>query len=150
MMGQVTEVLLNGAMYRRYVNQRLTHVYERYDLNPADVKVILFLKQCGKDEDRMCDIVRKAAVNKGLISQSVTKLAKRGMLNLHADAGDRRVRHISLTENAEPVVHDLQSVYEAIHREVFEGIDPEEMRAFSSVTRKIIENLNHVALSEEE
>lgn len=42
-MGQMTEVLLNGAMYRRFVNQRLAPVYDTYDLNAVDVKVILFL-----------------------------------------------------------------------------------------------------------
>ena len=64
-MGQMTEVLLNGAVYRRFVNQRLAPVYDTYDLNAVDVKVILFLQSCGTDENRMSDIVKQEATNKG-------------------------------------------------------------------------------------
>ena len=144
-MGQMTEVLLNGAMYRRFVNQRLAPVYDTYDLNAVDVKVILFLQECGKDENRMSDIVKREATNKGMISQSVAKLHERGLVDLQEDAADRRVRHLSLTNGAEQVAEDLRTVYEEIHREVFEGVDAGELRSFLRVTEKIVDNLNEMA-----
>ena len=144
-MGQMTEVLLNGAMYRRFVNQRLAPVYDTYDLNAVDVKVILFLQSCGTDENRMSDIVKQEATNKGLISQSVAKLHERGLVDLQEDAVDRRVRHLSLTNGAEQVAEDLRTVYEEIHREVFDGVDAGELRSFLRVTEKIVENLNEMA-----
>ncbi len=77
---------------------------------------------------------------KGLISRSISSLEDRGLVSTWESEDDKRVRRISLTDEAGPVIDQLNRGIREINEIVLSDISEEEIRKMEETMEKIMRN----------
>ena len=131
--------ILNQKVYRRF----LEPVGEKYDLNRAELDVLLFLAN-NPSYDTATDIVEYRGLVKSHVSAAVAKLEERGLLTRSYHNGNRRTVHLALTEEAAPIVKDGRRGQEKYVEVLHQGISDEEMDLLKRVLKKIMMNAQDV------
>ena len=131
--------ILNQKVYRRF----LEPVGEKYDLNRAELDVLLFLAN-NPSYDTATDIVEYRGLVKSHVSAAVAKLEERGFLTRSYHEGNRRTVHLALTEAAAPIVEDGRRGQEKYVEVLHQGISDEEMDLLKRVLKKIKMNAQDV------
>lgn len=138
-MRQVTEYLMNIRRIIKLHESMLKDVCQKYDLTLAEATIISFLHN-NPGKDTAADIVELRMMQKGNVSQAVEALAKKSLLRRRQDEIDRRKIHLSLTENATPIVKEVKKIGKNFHEELFAEVSPEEMEIFQKVNEQIQRN----------
>lgn len=115
----------------------------RYDLTRNELDILLFLAN-NPGFDRAADIVSMRQIAKSHVSLSVGNLEKRGLLLRQSGATDRRSAHLKLTEAAMDAVREGRILQQQFFRQVFDGLDPEELVQFGSTLMKICSNIEKI------
>lgn len=139
-MDEKVELLLNGQQYKKFQESYLSGVLEKYELNLADIRVLLFLHE-HKSFDTARDIVEKHYLAKSYVSKSVEKLIDRGFLERRYLQEDRRYVHLVVKKEALPVIEAAQEQKQKMLKQLFEGISPEYIGILQEVARKISSNI---------
>jgi DNA-binding MarR family transcriptional regulator len=79
------------------------------------------------------------------VKQLALKLQEKGMVILEKDAKDARVTRIRLTEQTEAFKETIQSKSGAFTRELFNGVDGEDMAKARMVLKTMMDNLLRMA-----
>lgn len=140
-MEQSLEVLLRGNQFKLLVENRITEIRKKYQLKKIDIEILNFLSKSG-ERNTSKDIQQLLLINKGYISQSVDRLRNEGYLQFVQDDKDRRFVHFLLLEKSEPIVKDINLVWEEMISKVFYGITEDEITVMNSVSKKIDANMN--------
>ena len=127
--------ILNQKVYRRF----LEPVGEKYDLNRAELDVLLFLAN-NPSYDTATDIVEYRGLVKSHVSAAVAKLEERGLLTRSFHNGNRRTVHLSLTAAATPIVEDGRRGQQEYVKVLHQGISDEEMDLIKNILKKIMMN----------
>lgn len=133
------ELLLSGQQYKKLQEIYLHSVLEKYDLNMVDIRVLLFLSDHEK-YDTARDIVEMRFMAKSYVSKAVEKLIARGLLGRKHSGTDRRYVHLSLSEEAEPIVQAAKKRRRELACSLFSGITPEQEQVLKNVAAMINEN----------
>lgn len=120
--------------------QQMGQVCAARNLTMNELEVLLFLYE-NPSADRSTDIVTYQAATKSQVSMSVNHLEELGLLTKLADADDRRIVHLHLTEQAMAVVEDAAEQYNRFSKRMLAGVTEEEMKVFWDISRKINENI---------
>lgn len=139
-MDEKVELLLNGQQYKKFQETYLSDVFEKYALNLADIKVLLFLYE-HKSYDTAKDIVETHYLAKSYVSKSVDKLIGRGFLERKHLQDDRRYVHLLVKEEALPVIEMVQEQKKKMLERLFDGISPEYLGILREVAVKISNNI---------
>ncbi len=139
--------LLHGVQFKQLMEYRIAEIREKYDLRKVDIEILYYLsKSSGRNTSK--DIKTDTKINKGHISQSIDRLQKQGLLIFVPDEDDRRCVHLSITDQARPVVQNIETVWNELNNIIFEGITEEEKQVLSVVAGKIARNMEN-ALKEQ-
>lgn len=122
--------------YRKFCQQKLSE----WDFTPNEIAVILFLHNNAPELDTASDIVRCKGISKGLIAKSVDSLCRRGYLETTRDTGDRRIFHLHLTPEADPIRRHIEENQQALNQRLLMAIDPEALRITSETLDMLLEN----------
>lgn len=122
--------------------QQMGQVCAARNLTMNELEVLLFLYE-NPSADRSTDIVTYQAATKSQVSMSVNHLEELGLLTKLADADDRRIVHLRLTEQAMAVVEDAAEQYNRFSKRMLAGVTEEEMKVFWDISRKINENIKN-------
>lgn len=114
------ELLLNGHQYKRFQEAYFSAVFEEYDLNLGDIRVLLFLYE-HESYDTARDIVEKHYLAKSYVSKSVEKLIEHGFLERKHLQGDRRYVHLLVREEAFPVIEAVRRQKQRMLERLFQG-----------------------------
>ena len=117
----------------------LRAVCEKHALSTAEADVIGFLKN-HRDKDTAAEISEIRLMSKGAVSKAVDALMKKGLLRRHPDDIDRRKIHLKLTEEAGPIVADIDQMQSDFRQRLFTGFSPEEIRLYKSFEARLYEN----------
>jgi DNA-binding MarR family transcriptional regulator len=79
---------------------------------------------------------------RGHISQSLTRLQKKGYIQMEQDLEDRRCTHNYLTKEAYVVIEQVEKIYESVQDIIMKGVTEEERRILSVVAQKVNQNIN--------
>ena len=123
----------------KFYEKMMRTVCEKHALNTAEVNVIGFLKN-HRDKDTAAEISEIRLMSKGAVSKAVDSLMKKGLLRRHPDDIDRRKIHLKLTEEAGPVVVDIDQMQSDFRQRLFMGFSPEEIRLYKSFEARLYEN----------
>lgn len=63
------------------------------------------------------------------------------MITRHTCANDRRAKRIKLTEAAEPIIREVDSVITSTRGEILSGISAEEVRLLVGLISKLEQNI---------
>lgn len=120
----------------------LTPLCRAYDLTRNELDVLLFLHN-NPQYDRAADIVAHRGMAKSHVSLSVTSLEERGFLLRRFDDTDRRIAHLSLTEQGLGIAREARQVQTQYFSGLYEGISPEEFQLWGRITEKVCENIRN-------
>lgn len=134
------ELLLIGQQYKKFQEAYFNEVIEKYTLNLADIRVLLFLHE-HESFDTAKDIVERHYFAKSYVSKSVDKLIEKGFLERRNFKGDRRYIHLLVTEEAFPVIELVQQQKQKMSERLFEGISPEYLLILREIAEKIFNNI---------
>ena len=137
------ELLLNGHQYKRFQEAYFSAVFEEYDLNLGDIRVLLFLYE-HESYDTARDIVEKHYLAKSYVSKSVEKLIEHGFLERKHLQGDRRYVHLLVREVAFPVIEAVRRQKQRMLERLFQGICPEHIEVLREIAGKISSNITDV------
>lgn len=128
---------------RKVYYRLLEPVCTETGLTRNEVDVLLFLWN-NPAFDRASDIVSRRGMAKSHVSQSVSNLADRGLVERVWSPTDRRTVHLKLTAAGKAVTEQAREAQEAFFSLLHRDIPPEEMDTFRIVTGKIWENIRNL------
>lgn len=138
-MGEMTEYLLNFRRAIKLHETMLKEICEIYRLQLIEAKIICFLHN-NPGKDTAADIVELRKLSKGNVSLAVESLRQKSLLEKTPDVEDRRKCHLSLTNHADQIIHDVERLQAEFEKQIFFGISEEEKAIFGRLNDRIREN----------
>ena len=130
--------------FQRYYSQAFGPLQQRTGLALREVQVLLFLaNHPGQDTAR--DVVELRGLPKSQVSQAVDILCRRGFLSRKADAEDRRVVHLAITDQGALPAREAQRLQALCGQRLLEGLTPQEQREFLRLLETVFENTDALA-----
>lgn len=78
-----------------------------YGLHPVHIEILHYLQRCNQFSDTPAAVTEFLGITKGTASQSITLLENKGLLEKHKDSVDKRISHLSLTEQGRNIVEQV-------------------------------------------
>lgn len=88
------------------LREELRSVATSHGLALAQLEVLRYLARANRFSDTVSGLVDYLGATKGTLSQTVSALERKGLVERLPDAGDGRVQHCRLTEGGEEVVRE--------------------------------------------
>ena len=148
-MNYALDTLLYGMQFRKLMEKEMQPIETEYGLYKIDVQILLYLKRAG-EQNTSKDIMQMNMFTRGHISQSLSRLQKKGLIRMEQDQEDRRCTHNYLTEDASAVIRKIEKISKKIREIILDGVTQEEQKAqeeqkvFASVAQKMTHNIEKV------
>lgn len=138
------ESLLYGKQFKRMMEKELEPIQKEFDLCSIDVQILLYLDKHQEKNDTSKDILKLNMYTKGHISQSLSRLQKKGYVYMQQDQEDRRCTHNHLTSEAYGIIGKIKSINVKLWDVLMKDVTDEELEALRSVAKKITHNIEGV------
>ena len=142
-MNYAPDTLLYGMQFRKLMEKEMQPIETEYGLYKIDVQILLYLKRAG-EQNTSKDIMQMNMFTRGHISQSLSRLQKKGLVRMEQDQEDRRCTHNYLTEDASAVIRKIEKISKKIREIILDGVTQEEQKVFASVAQKMTHNIEKV------
>lgn len=142
-MNYSVDTLLYGMQFRRLMEKEMQPLETEYGLYKIDVQILLYLKHSGSHNTSK-DIMQMNMFTRGHISQSLSRLQKKGYVRMEQDQRDRRCTHNYLTDEAAVVIRKIEKISRRIKEIVLDGVTAEEQQTLVSVAQKMMHNIEKV------
>jgi len=126
----------NESLYTATVSP----VCEKYGLTYMEFTVLMFLAN-NPQFDTASDIVRYRHLTKSHVSMSVRSLQDKGLLKGEYHKPNRRTIHLTVLEDADPIVTDGRSAQQNYGSILFSGFDESEYALFVAFMKRIDNNI---------
>ncbi|MDO9545449.1 MAG: MarR family transcriptional regulator [Pelolinea sp.] len=101
------------------------------------------MHQIYKGIDSVSGLADCMHVSRPNISRLVDELVQEGVVERHRDSGDRRNIRLTLTENGEKLIQDLQKKHSEILADQFSILDDQELRTLASAFKCMKKIIDH-------
>lgn len=142
-MDDKVDLLLSGQQYKKFQESYYSPILEKYSLNLADVRVLLFLVE-HESYDTARDIVKIHCLAKSYVSKSIDKLIEKGFLEGVHLKNDRRYVHLLVKQEALPVIQAMREQRSKMIKKLFDGISEEEAMVLRKVAARISANITEM------
>lgn len=142
-MDDKVDLLLSGQQYKKFQESYYSPILEKYSLNLADVRVLLFLVE-HESYDTARDIVKIHCLAKSYVSKSIDKLIEKGFLEGVHLKNDRRYVHLLVKQEALPVIQAMREQRSKMIKKLFDGISEEETMVLRKVAARISANITEM------
>ena len=93
------------------------------------------------------DLADHVGVRRATLSVALRPLEKAGLIERICDPDDRRVMQVTATEKSQELRLKVYEIWGQINREMISGLEPDEVRTFDRLLRKVRRNLSDKVLS---
>ncbi len=121
-------------------DQMVSPVCQRYELTHIEFTVLMFLANNPKF-DTAAQIVKYRRLTKSHVSLAVRALLERRLLLGEDGKDDRRTIHLSITEDAAPIIEEGRAVQSQFFAALFAGFAPEERELMAQFMNRIDQNI---------
>lgn len=135
------DTLLYGMQFRRLMEKEMAPIETTYGLQKIDMQILIYLKHAD-EYNTSKDIMQMNMFTRGHISQSLSRLQKKGYVRMEQDLKDRRCTHNYLTEDSQIIIVKLEEIYRKIRDIVFDGVTEEEKKTLAVVAQKMNHNIS--------
>ena len=133
-----TRLLQFAQQFQKFYDRQFQPVLDRTGLTMREVHVLLFLAN-NPDYDTARDITALRGLSKSQVSQAVDLLAAEGLLCRTPDSRDRRIVHLAVTGQGQPLVRECQAVQEQCSRLLLSALTPAEQTQFRGFLDTLLE-----------
>lgn len=134
-----TQLLQLSRQYGRFYHRQFIPLLEETGLSMREVHVLLFLAN-NPEYDTARDVSEFRSLSKSQVSQAVDFLVAEGFLLRTPDLTDRRVIHLSLTEDALPLTKQAQALQAECGRQLLSGISAEQEKQLQLILEIMLKN----------
>jgi len=139
-----TRILQFYQHFGKFYTQQFSHLTEESGLSVRELHVLLFLaNNPGYDTAR--DITSVRGISKSQVSQAVDLLWAEGLLERTPDSADRRVVHLSITEEGQVITQKALAVQDTCAARLLSGFSPEEAALLMALVDRVIDNAEVLA-----
>ena len=126
-------------VWRALIDQRLkpleltqTHWVTLYNINrlPPDQSQIQLAKAIGIEQPSLV--------------RTLDQLEEKGLITRHTCANNRRAKRIKLTEEAAPIIKEVNDVITITRGEILSGVSPEEVTLLTNLIERLEQNIIHL------
>ena len=141
---QASDYLQAMRRITKFHDECIQCICEEYQLTKMEATIITFLKN-NPGFDTAADISELRALSKSHISQAVESLCQKGLLSRTPDRTDRRKMHLSLLPPTAPITESIDQIQNQFELEIFRGFSTRELEQFSSLNRRVVDNIKSVS-----
>ena len=139
-----TRLLQFFKQFHKFYTSRFAALLEEHQLSMRDMDVLLFLvNNPGYDTAR--DITEFRGMSKSQVSQAVDLLTAEGFLQRTPDTEDRRVIHLSLTEQGAPLAAQALAIQASCVRQLVSGLSAEQQEQLKMMLDVVLDNGTRLA-----
>lgn len=139
-----TRLLQFSKQFHKFYTARFAALLERRQLSMREMDVLLFLvNNPGYDTAR--DITEFRGLSKSQVSQAVDLLTAEGLLQRTPDTADRRVIHLSLTEEGAPLAAEALAIQSACVSQLLSGLSEQQREQLKLLLDIVLDNGSHLA-----
>lgn len=109
----------------RLFEQLLADAAQHWQISSAEARILLFLSSTPQLNTAR-DVALHCGMSKASVSGNVLKLATRGLLTVDVDLADRRFQHLTLTEQAAPVLNMIREKILELSRQLLAPLSGQE------------------------
>lgn len=132
-----TQVLQFSRRYQRFYVQQFQSLLAEHTLSMREMDVLLFFgNNPGYDTAR--DVTELRGLPKSQVSQAVERLVSRHLLLRTTDTADRRIIHLTLTDDGQALTRQGQAIQAACFRQVLQDLTPAERKTLGRLAEKIL------------
>ena len=131
------DTLLYGMQFRRLMEKEMAPIETTYGLQKIDMQILLYLKHAD-EQNTSKDIMQMNMFTRGHISQSLSRLQRKGYVRMEQDLQDRRCTHNYLTEDAQIIIVKIEEIKDI----VLDGVTEEEKKTLAVVAQKMNHNIS--------
>ena len=134
-----TRLMQFAKQFGKYCDHRFAPIARRYGLSMREINVVLFLaNNPGYDTAR--DITEYRGISKSQVSQAVEFLAELSYLTRRADPDDRRLLHLSLTEEGRALARECKAVQARCGQDLLDGMTEDQVRQLQELWDMVMAN----------
>jgi len=139
-----TRLLQFYQHFGKFYTQQFAPLAEESGLSVRELHILLFLaNNPGYDTARDITILR--GISKSQVSQAVDLLWAEGLLDRTQDTTDRRVVHLSITEEGQVITQKALAVQDTCAARLLSGFSPEEAALLMALVDRVIDNAEVLA-----
>lgn len=144
MLQQIEQLAAGKQLYSRVIHP----VCQQYGLTQAEMAVLLFLAD-NPDWDTAAQIVRYRHLTPSHVSLSVHTLEEKSLLVCEHRKTDHRIIHLSLTEQAGPIVQAGRAAQDRFIDLLTDGFSEEEKQQLQDMLARVFANCTKQLLQTE-
>ncbi len=123
--------------WRAELDRRLSHL----GLSQARWQVLLNLARMKGVQPTQRELAQSISIEGPTLARLLDGLEKQGLVKRLAVTEDRRAKRILLTQEAGPLIEKIETIAEALRKELLSGLDDEEIAICQQVHQRVLANL---------
>lgn len=133
--------VIHGNQFVLEMKTRFENIRKQYDLKKVELQIINYLFNCENEENTAKDITIMLHMNKAMVSKNLDALCKKNLVETKTDENDRRFIHYYVTEEAKPIIEDIQNTWDYMQINLFDGVSEEDRELFYQICKTLHANL---------
>lgn len=133
------DVLLRGKKFKQLIDRSFEEIREKFGLKQIEIEALFYLGQ--HPEGSASEMCRTMNLNKGMVSQALDALCKKGYLRSWENPNNRRYICYGRTEACQAFDEEMKNRRRVLMEQLFTGITPEEFAVLRTVSEKINGNI---------
>ena len=86
-------------------------------------------------------LAKAIGIEQPSLVRTLDQLEEKGLISRQTCANDRRAKRIKLTEKADPIIEEMETVIKQTRGEMLSGISPEELDLLISLIARLEQNI---------
>lgn len=136
----IEEFLRLSNRLREYYGKQIKDRFSDYSFSPNEISILILL-QNNNSITTSTQLRVVLGVSKALVSRSVTSLEQKGLITVKGIPSDKRISHIELTENADPILEKISIEIEKINQVLFKDIPTKDIQCMIETMNKMNEKI---------
>ena len=125
-MTSVENMLELYAQVRKVYIEEFNREFQDDNFSPNEMNIMIFLYN-NPSIDTSSQLCVTLGVSKGLVSRSIDSLIKKGYITSYSDKKDKRIQHLQLTSQVEPVIKKIKKIKYNLNQDILDGISKEDI-----------------------
>ncbi|MEW7314832.1 transcriptional regulator SlyA [Buttiauxella gaviniae] len=99
-------------------------------------------------EQSQIQLAKAIGIEQPSLVRTLDQLEEKGLISRQTCANDRRAKRIKLTERAEPIINEMETVIKKTREEILSGISADEHAQLLDLINRLEQNIVHLQTKE--